>query len=172
MASEARAELLVLGGRSGVGKTSVALALHALLRDDGVRHAVVEGDGLDLAWPPPWEHGLAERNLAAVWANYRALGYRRLVYTNTVSVLQSEVLARAMGDEPRVTAVLLTGSDATADARLATRERGAELAAHRTRSAAMARRLDVEVDDGVHRLPTDAATPEELAVQVRTLVGW
>ncbi|GEA87031.1 ATPase [Cellulomonas cellasea] len=164
--------LVVIGGRSGVGKTSTALALHALLRADDVRHAVVEGDFLDLAWPPPWEHGLDLRNLAAVWANYRELGYRRLVYTNTVSVLAAEALAAAMGDSPAVTAVLLTGSDDVVDARLATRETGEELRAHRARSAAAARRLDAAAPAGTHRLATDGETPEQLAVRVRALAGW
>ena len=89
--------LLVIGGRSGVGKSSVAFALHDLLAADRVRHAVIEGDALDLAWPEPWEHRLAERNLAAMWSNYRALGHHRLVYTNTVSVLHADALAAAMG---------------------------------------------------------------------------
>ncbi|MFS0700396.1 ATPase [Cellulomonas sp. 179-A 4D5 NHS] len=164
--------LVVLGGRSGVGKTTTALALHALLRADDVRHAVVEGDNLDLAWPPPWEHGLDLRNLAAVWANYRELGYRRLVYTNTVSVLAAGALAAAMGDSPAVTAVLLTGADDVVDARLATRETGAELAAHRERSAAAARRLDAEAPAGTHRIATEGLTPQELAARVRALAGW
>jgi ABC-type glutathione transport system ATPase component len=164
--------LVVLGGRSGVGKTSTAHALHALLRTHDVRHAVVEGDYLDLAWPPPWEHGLDLRNLAAVWANYRTLGYRRLVYTNTVSVLAAEALAAAMGDSPVVTAVLLTGPDDVVDARLATRESGEELRAHRERSAAAARRLDAEAPAGTHRLATEGLTPEQLAVRVRALAGW
>ncbi len=60
-------KLLVIGGRSGVGKSSVAFALHDQLAVERVRHAVIEGDALDLAWPAPWEHRLAERNLAAVW---------------------------------------------------------------------------------------------------------
>ena len=40
-----------------------------------------------MAYPPPWEHGLAARNLASIWRNYRDLGYRRLIYTNTNSDL-------------------------------------------------------------------------------------
>lgn len=167
-----RSHLVVIGGRSGVGKTSTALALHVLLRHDDVRHAVVEGDNLDLAWPPPWEHGLDLRNLAAVWANYRALGYRRLVYTNTVSVLAADALAAAMGDEPRVTSVLLTGVDDVVDARLATRETGDELRAHRERSRAAARRLDADAPAGTHRVATDGLDPAEVAARVRALAGW
>ncbi len=49
----------------------------------------IEGDDLDLAYRLPWEHGLTEKNLAAKWRSYRALGHRRLIYTNTVSVLHT-----------------------------------------------------------------------------------
>lgn len=47
---------------------------------------------------------LAERNLATMWSNYRALGYRRLVYLNTASVLPKVIdgLTAAMGDAPSV----------------------------------------------------------------------
>ena len=46
------------------------------------------------------KHGLAERNLAARWANYRALGYRKMIYTNTASVFGNVLseLTVAMGD--------------------------------------------------------------------------
>lgn len=78
-----------------MGTTTVAHALHRLLAERDVRHAVIEGDLLDPAHPAPWEHGLAERNLAAVWSNYRDLGYRRLIYTNTVALLEARTLALA-----------------------------------------------------------------------------
>jgi ABC-type glutathione transport system ATPase component len=76
-----RSSVLFVGGRSGVGKSSAASALHELLAERSVRHAVIEGDTLDLAWPSPWQHGddMAGRNLAAVWGNYRSAGFRRLV---------------------------------------------------------------------------------------------
>ena len=113
-----RSEVLFIGGRAGVGKSSVAFELHEHLYAAQIKHCVIEGDTLDLAYPRPWEHGLAEKNLADMWRNYRALGYRRLIYTNTVSVLETEGLAAAMGDDPTVKAVLLRASDATAAARL------------------------------------------------------
>ena len=105
-----------------MGKTSLAAELHHQLFEAQVRHAVIEGDNLDLAYPPPWEHHLAEKNLAAMWGNYHALAYRRLIYTNTVSVLYTADLAAAMGDDPVVTAVLLTASDSTARLRLEQRK--------------------------------------------------
>jgi N-acetyltransferase len=165
-------EAVFVGGRSGVGKTSAALALHAMLVRRDVKHAVIEGDALDLAHPAPWEHGLAERNLAAMWRNYVDLGYRRLVFTNTVSVLHADALAEAMGGSPRVVAVLLRAGDDTARARLGQRETGAELAAHVLRSDAAARRLDAEAPASVHRLDTDARTPSEVAEAILAFTGW
>ncbi|WP_307859479.1 MULTISPECIES: GNAT family N-acetyltransferase [Cellulomonas] len=168
----ARTSVLLLGGRSGVGKSTVAAAVHDLLVARDVPHAWVEGDALDLAHPAPWEHGVAEANLADVWRRYRALGYRRLVYTNTVSVLQADVLAAAVGDRPHVTSVLLTGSDATARERLGRREHGASYDAHVARSDAAAVRLGERAGTGVHRVATDGRTPQDVAAEVVALAGW
>ncbi|WP_161881587.1 adenylyl-sulfate kinase [Deinococcus alpinitundrae] len=167
-----RSEVLLIGGRSGVGKTSLAAELHHQLSARQVRHAVIEGDNLDLAWPPPWEHGLAERNLATIWQNYRALGYRRLIYTNTVSVLHSADLARAMGDEPVLRAVLLTANDDTARARLAGREIGAGLEVHVEKSSKRAAELGQQTPAWVQRLGTDGRTVGELGAQVLAWLGW
>ncbi|MDG6105561.1 adenylyl-sulfate kinase [Dactylosporangium aurantiacum] len=164
--------MLFLGGRSGVGKSSVAVELHTQLAAAGVRHCVIEGDNLDLAHPPPWEHHLAERNLAAMWANYRALGYRRLIYTNTVSVRQVDALTAAMGDAPHVTAVLLTSTDATARERLARREIGTALRQHVERSDAAARSLEALAPASVHRIPTDGRSVADIATEILALTGW
>ncbi len=167
-----RSHVVLIGGRSGVGKTSVAHALHALLRDADVPHAVIEGDYLDLAHPAPHADRLAERNLRAVWSAYRDLGHRRLVYTNTVSPQYADDLAAAMGDSPRVTAVLLTADDDTARERLAQREHGAELAAHVARSDAAARALERGCPPSVHRVGTAGRTPDEVARGIAALAGW
>lgn len=86
-------EVLFIGGRAGVGKSSVAAEIHAQLSSARIRHCVIEGDNLDLAWPVPWQHGLrlVEANLAAMWSTYRACGYSRLIYTNTAAVLPDVV---------------------------------------------------------------------------------
>ncbi|WP_306210150.1 adenylyl-sulfate kinase [Actinoplanes sp. RD1] len=167
-----RSEVLFLGGRSGVGKSSVGYEMHAQLSAAGVRHCLIEGDNLDLAFPAPGEHRLAERNLAAMWANYRALGYRRLIYTNTVSVRETGGLAAAMGDNPLVTAVLLTASDATARHRLARREIGTALERHVESSDRAARELDALSAEWVHRVSTDDRAVAGIAAEVIALTGW
>jgi broad-specificity NMP kinase len=165
-------QVLLIGGRSGSGKTQAASELHALLAREDVRHAVIEGDYLDLAHPTPWEHHLAERNLAAVWANYRELGYERLIYSNTIAPLQAAELAAAMGDDPVVTAVVLSASNDTVYARLAGRESGAELLEHLRRSEAAAARLDEECTPEVIRIDTNSRTSPEVVEHIRSLLPW
>jgi len=167
-----RSSVLFLGGRSGVGKSSVGAEIHVRLTARRVRHCLIEGDNLDMAYPPPWEHNLAERNLAAMWANYRALGYRRLVYTNTVSVRFTETLTAAMGDDPRVTGILLTASEETARDRLGRREIGTALDWHVERSTRAARELEEHAPPWIHRLPTDGRTVTEIADDAIALTGW
>jgi Adenylylsulphate kinase len=106
-----QSEVVFVGGRSGVGKSAVAVEMSAQLAARDIRHALIEGDNLDMAYPPPWAHGLAERNLASMWRNYLELGYHRLIYTNTNSVCSVEELVAAMGGRPRVVAVLLTATE-------------------------------------------------------------
>jgi cytidylate kinase len=171
-----QSELLLIGGASGVGKTTSAIALHERLTHAGVMHAVIEGDYLDLAEPTPHvrfpEARLAERNLAAVWRNYRELGYRRLVLTNTASVLFAADLAAAMGDEPRVTAVLLRAGESTTARRLAHRAGGEPTDDDLHASARSAARLDEAAADTVHRVDTDGLSARDVARRLHTLAGW
>ncbi|MCQ2000093.1 adenylyl-sulfate kinase [Arthrobacter zhaoxinii] len=165
-------QAVFIGGRAGVGKTSVAMALHSLLAGRGVRHCVIEGDNLDLAYPEPWEHGLAARNLQAMWANYRELGYDRLIYTNTVSVLEMDSLAAAMGTNPVVRGILLTATDRSALERLSLRERGAELERHAARSNAMAKILADQAPTNVLAVDTDTKGIEQVAGEILLHLGW
>jgi len=172
MHTEIPTEVIFIGGRSGVGKTSVAAeASHLLARAD-IRHAVIEGDNLDQAYPEPWRDGidLAERNLAAIWANYRAIGYTRLIFTNTVSVLQMPALTAALGEDVRAFGVLLTASDESAAERLAQREIGTALEEHIERSNRAAVRLDDE--STVVRIATDDRSVTEVASDVLAAAGW
>lgn len=165
-------EVVFIGGCSGVGKSSVAFAMHDVLSKRDVEHAVIEGDFLDLAHPAPWKHRLAERNLAAVWRNYRELGYRRLIYTNTLSVLEISALVEAIGEVDRFVAFLLTAATETVEVRLGRRERGESLRAHVERSAVMADRLKRHVGDDIHRIETDGRLPEHIAEEVLEASRW
>src|ERR1700754_4085209 len=109
-------EALLIGGRSGSGKSVVGWEVSAQLRAQGVAHAILEGDFMGQLHPAPADPlALVERNLTAVWANFAALGCRRLIYTNTLSVMpdMGPLFERALGADARLIRVLLTASDDT-----------------------------------------------------------
>lgn len=170
-------EALLIGGRSGVGKSSVGWEVAAQLRAADVGHAYIEGDVLDTVHPAPegdpHRSGITERNLAALWANYTDLGCHRLIYTNTASVLGSEqgLFDRALRG-PRVIRVLLTASDSTVEERLTARELGSELEQQLLRSAFMARRLEEQAAEGTRRVATDGRRIEDIAADVVAATGW
>ncbi|MBF4631030.1 adenylyl-sulfate kinase [Clavibacter michiganensis subsp. phaseoli] len=172
MASSTQA--LFLGGRSGVGKSTVAAEVSRILATADVAHALIEGDALDQAHPEPWRQDipLAERNLAALWRNYREAGWTRVIFTNTVSVLELPALTSALGGEVDAVGVLLTADDATAAARLAGREIGSGLAEAIERSATAAPQLEAGADRSVHRVATDGRAVAEIAAEVVGLSGW
>jgi dephospho-CoA kinase len=165
-------DVIFIAGRSGVGKSSVAAEASRILARADIRHAVIEGDNLDQAYPEPWRSGvdLAEQNLAAMWANYRAAGYSRVIFTNTVSVLQIPSLVAALGTETRAFGVLLTASDATAAERLGQREIGTALAEHIERSKIAAATLDAATD--VYRVATDQRSVADIARDILAAAGW
>jgi hypothetical protein len=173
-----QAEALLIGGRAGVGKTTVGWEVAARLRAARVPHAIVEGDYLGQVYPPPPEDpgrpGLVERNLTALWANFAELGHRRLIYTNTLSVLPETagMFERAMGAGVRIVRVLLTASDRTAGDRLTGRELGSELAREVAASAHKARLLDERVPADTIRVPTDARPVPAIAADVLAATGW
>lgn len=177
-APQARPEVLLIGGRSGVGKSTVAWEVSALLRAAAVPHALVEGDLMGEVHPAPpddpYRSRITEANLTAVWANYARLGCRRLIYTNTVSVLPREagMFTRAMGQDLRIVRVLLTASDATASQRLTARELGSNLADELANSARKSRLLDAEAPPDTTRVRTDGRTVTEIARDVTAATGW
>jgi hypothetical protein len=102
------------------------------------------------------------------------LGYRRLIYINSVCVLPNETrkLVTAMGDAPRAVSILLTCTDATAEARLGSRELGRGLRRHLSSSADMTAILADSIDDSTHRVPTDDRTVAQIAADVVACSGW
>lgn len=173
---ESRGEVLFIGGCSGVGKSSVAAELHALFSASRVRHCVIEGDNLDLAWPVPWEHGLhlAEDNLASMWGGYRAVGYSRLIYTNTASV-RAEVLdslIAALGGNPVVHAVLLQAETTAVLDRLGRREIGSALQWHAERSRRAAPELQTAAPPWVRRVDTTGRSVTDIATGIADDLGW
>lgn len=94
--------MVLLNGTVGAGKTTTADELGALLREQGVPHAVIDVDELRRVWPPPHDDRFSERvalaNLAAVSATYRAAGAQRLVLAGVVETAEERArLEEALG---------------------------------------------------------------------------
>lgn len=74
---------LLITGTVGVGKTSVADAVGALLTDAGIPNAVMDLDRLCQSWPvpagDPFNFDMLLRNLRCVAGNYLDAGATRLV---------------------------------------------------------------------------------------------
>ncbi|KUH36705.1 MULTISPECIES: AAA family ATPase [Streptomyces] len=170
-------DLLLIGGGAGVGKTTVAWEVSAALQERNTAHCLIEGDCMDQIHPAPAgdprRTAITERNIAAVWSNYAALGQQRLIYTNTVSILEEEMVRRAMGsDTVRVTCVLLTAEESTTRQRLTRREIGSRLSVHIERSLRMARHLDEAAPRGTVRITTDGRSVRDVAARVLEAAAW
>ncbi|MEV7524553.1 hypothetical protein [Streptomyces sp. NPDC091371] len=175
-------EVLLIGGGSGVGKSTVGWEASELLRRRGTAHCYMEGDLLDQIHPAPEGDPdravITERNLASVWANYTALGQRRLIYTNTVSILDLPLIHRAMGGggQPpvpiRTTCVLLTAREETVRERLARREIGSQLTVHIERSLRAAAVLERDAPPGTVRVATDGRAVTWIAERVLEAAAW
>ncbi|MEW2404541.1 AAA family ATPase [Streptomyces sp. NPDC046862] len=173
-----RAEVLLIGGRAGVGKTTVGWEVSAVLRAAAVPHAVIDGDFMGQVHPAPegdpQRSEITESNLTAVWTNFARRGYRRLIYTNTLSVLPeaTEMFERAMGTGVRIIRVLLTASDATARERLVRRELGSELERELEGGARKSQLLDQRTPAETVRVVTDRRAVVDIAREVVAATGW
>ena len=81
-------DVLLINGTVGVGKSTVADRVGALLEARGVPGAVLDLDALRWAWPAPpddrFNAAVALANLASVAANYRAAGFDTLVLAGVI----------------------------------------------------------------------------------------
>jgi hypothetical protein len=169
-------EVLLIGGRSGVGKSTVGWEVSRQLQAAGVPHCFIEGDNLDQVFPAPPDdpvrEKISEANLRAMWTNYRALGHCRLVYTNTAAVLSEDWMTRALGATVKFVGALLTADDETAIHRLGVREIGGGLDWHVERSRRAATWLEKSAPPWVNRIVTDGRTVPDIAQQLIGLLNW
>jgi hypothetical protein len=78
--------VIVVTGTVGVGKSTVASAMHDMLIERAVAHACVDIDWLRMSWPERglWNSDVSMANLASVWQNFRDAGAERLIIVDVV----------------------------------------------------------------------------------------
>ncbi|HWQ15036.1 MAG TPA: hypothetical protein VNL77_19720 [Roseiflexaceae bacterium] len=166
---------LVITGPVGVGKSSVAVAVGEILDEAGLSHALVDLDWLRWCTPrppdDPFHIALGLRNLAAVWANYRAAGAARLILVDVVEARADLEGYRTAVPGAAILVVRLRATLPTILRRLEGRETGAALEWHRRRAAVLVPQMD---RDRVEDLLVDAEgrTPAEIAREIVDRTGF
>lgn len=167
--------VLVVTGTVGVGKSTVAGAISARLDRGGVAHAMVDLDHLRWRYPrdaaDPYRIGLGLRNLAAVWANYRASGAERLVIADVVEAPGDVAGYRRAIPGAEVVVVRLEASPPVVARRLAGRETEATIGWYLRRAAELAELMRRREVGGVV-IETGSVGPAVIAGDVLRLVGW
>ncbi len=167
--------VMLITGPVGVGKTTVAGEVSALLERAGVPHAFVDVDSLRWSYPSPpgdrFRRRLAMRNLAAVWANFRAEGAERLVLTDVVESRDELESYRAAVPGAQIVVVRLRAPVATLQARIGARELGLGRAWHLVRAAELAAQMDRDAVEDV-LIETGGRTLGEIAREALEPCGW
>jgi DNA polymerase III delta prime subunit len=168
------AHAILLIGPVGSGKTTTLHELEAMLAARDLPNAIVDLDWLAWATPPACSgvshHELLVRNLADVWANYRAVGIHHIAVARALhDAAEVQCVRNALrGCETCV--VELVGDTGVLRERIRRRDTGVELA----EQLAMLDAFDViERDlrpDAV--VEFDDQTPEQIARDVLGVAGW
>jgi predicted kinase len=172
MTNQTTAQVIVLTGSMGAGKTTVLGEASDLLTARGVVHAVIDLDALAAA-------GLAGdlcthltyANLAAVWSNFARAGVTRLLLGEAVETADELSRIRAAIPDSNVVVCRLTAPVETMQRRLRTREPGML----QQTFLARARELD-EILERAHLenfcVANDNCSVTEVTAEVLTLAGW
>ena len=167
--------VLILSGPVGVGKTSVALEIVDLLEGKGPPLAVVDFDALTWCFPRPrddrFHQLLGLRNLAALWAGYRAAGAERLVIARIVTSREELDGYREAVPGASITVVRLKASADTLRQRVERREIGLAREQNLRRTLEVAAELE-QAGAEDHVVDTDARPVTEVAQAVLEAAGW
>ncbi len=175
MEDSAITPVLILTGPVGVGKTAVAVEISDLLREMQVPHAVVDMDWLRECHPSPphdrFHMALGFRNLAAIWANYRAAGAGRLIIADIVETRSALNDYHEAIPNAQILIVILTASIPTIHRRLEGRQTGESLEWHKHRAIELSEQWAADpVEDLL--IETEGKTITEVAREVLIKAGW
>jgi len=166
--------VLVISGAAGVGKSTTAFEVSALLSDGDVGHGLIDTDELDRIFPvPPDLAALTERNLRGVWEGLRERGVERLILVGVHfdRAAELEWVARAVPGAT-FTLVRLVASERTTLDRVRRRELGSGLEAQLTRTRLQMQEQAADRRTEVHVVAADGRTVTEVARDVLAVAGW
>jgi adenylylsulfate kinase-like enzyme len=190
--TDAPAEVLLVCGPTGVGKSMVGWSAYRAARIAGYQCSYVDLDQISFLEPAPaaepGRHRLKAANLAAVWRNFHARGASHLV---AVGPIDGDDAVRAYAEalpSARITVARLHAGPEQFAERIALRGAGrtpprglagdllvgrpaAELRRIADRAAAESAALD-RAGVGDVRVPTDGRGPDELGAELLRAAAW
>jgi len=164
------AEVLIISGSLGAGKTTVMSEASDLLCAAGVDHAAIDLDALTIG------HllhaaSLTQRNLAAIWQNYASFGIRRLLLAGAIDTLARLEEIRSSIPDARIVICRLRASIRTMEERVRWREPGM-LQAELIERVSL---LDAELDASAFHdfvVENEDRRITDVAREVLTMAGW
>jgi hypothetical protein len=158
-----------------VGKTTVAYEVSKLLETADLPHACIDMDTLRSCYPAPdgdrFNVALGLRNLAAVWANCRAMGATHLIVADVIESREGLAGYHEAVPGAVITVVRLRATLSTLTGRVTQREVGSGHDWHLRRAAELAAQMDRDqVEDST--VETDGRTITAIAREVVTRSGW
>lgn len=166
---------LLLNGTVGVGKSTLAESIAALLSSQDIPNAYVDMDDLRRKWPAPSDDrcnsALAMQNLSSLSTNFVRAGVERLVLAGVMETESDLQGCSAAVGMPLVTCRLEAGADILGKRLLARHFDDEELRWHLARSLELDRILDAaSLED--YSVDVSGTTVFEAAIAVAGLVGW
>jgi predicted kinase len=165
------AEVLVLHGSPGSGKTTVARAISEILRVADMAHAVIDLDDLSILYPSPGR-SFARDNLMAIWPNYAAVPRLKVVIPSVIADEPEREQLRAAVPGARFIVCELTAPEAVLKDRVTAREPNEHWQQllrdfvdlyHRRTDLARIRDFQVQ---------THGRSVDETAMEIIELTGW
>jgi adenylylsulfate kinase len=167
--------VLVITGTVGVGKTTTGVAISDILDHQGIAHALIDQDMLRWSSPRPMDDpfniAVGLRNLAAVWANYRAAGTERLILVDVVETGDELAGYRTAIPDATMQVVRLIASLPAILRRLEGRESEASLAWHQRRAPELIAIMDRNQVGDLH-VDTEGRTSSDIAHEILKRAGW
>ena len=165
----------MITGPVGVGKSTVLGEAARLLREAGVPGASLDLQDVEGVWPPPpddpWNERISHRNLASVWANFKAAGADRLLLARVLEARSLMWRIRVAVPGAAISVVRLRAPADVLAQRIRHREAGRDPTWYLGAAAYLVRSMERrEVGDYV--IDTSGRSPADVAQEALTLTGW
>ena len=165
------ADILVLHGSPGSGKTTVGNAMADILRQAGVPHLLLEIDELERIYPED-DPFIKWRILASIWPNYHPLGEIKVILPVLIDTAEDLRQLRAAVPARSVTICELWAGEAILHDRVTAREPNEFWQSKLRGLVDKYGQRDAGQQFGDFRVPTDERSAESVAREILEHLGW